>query len=109
MLICVDRPPRYIYIPLGGSKAPVVSTVVVFTFVALWHDLSFTLLTWGWLVSLVVLPEILAAKVLPPSRVRVPQIPPPALRTDELTSAGDGALRSTASAGGTATSACWEA
>lgn len=41
----------------------VPATVVVFTFVALWHDLSFKLLTWGWLVSLFVLPEVIAKKV----------------------------------------------
>ncbi|KAA1138557.1 glycerol transporter [Puccinia graminis f. sp. tritici] len=51
---------RYLYIPLGGAANMVPATVVVFTFVALWHDLSFKLLTWGWLVSLFVLPEVLA-------------------------------------------------
>lgn len=61
---------RYIYVPLGGSKRPVLSTLVVFTFVALWHDLSFTLLAWGWIVSLVVLPEMIAARLLPASQVR---------------------------------------
>lgn len=55
----------YIYVPLGGAKRPLLSTLVVFTFVALWHDLSFTLLTWGWLVSLVVLPEVIASHLFP--------------------------------------------
>src|SRR2546429_4109827 len=51
---------RYIYIPLGGSKRPVLCMVVVFTFVALWHDISLKLLAWGWLIVLFILPEILA-------------------------------------------------
>jgi D-alanyl-lipoteichoic acid acyltransferase DltB (MBOAT superfamily) len=58
----------YIYIPLGGSGNAIVSIVLVFTFVALWHDLSLKLLTWGWLVSLFILPEIIAAKVLSKDR-----------------------------------------
>ncbi|KAL7417004.1 MBOAT, membrane-bound O-acyltransferase family-domain-containing protein [Mrakia frigida] len=59
---------RYIYIPMGGSKRALLSTVAVFTFVALWHDLSLTLLTWGWLVSFVVIPEVLAGRILPSSK-----------------------------------------
>lgn len=54
---------RYLYIPLGGSNNMILSTIIVFTFVALWHDLSFKLLTWGWLVSFFVLPEVIAKKV----------------------------------------------
>ncbi|KAI9629437.1 hypothetical protein KEM48_012906 [Puccinia striiformis f. sp. tritici PST-130] len=54
---------RYLYIPLGGSKNMIPSTIIVFTFVALWHDLSFKLLTWGWLVSFFVLPEVIAKKI----------------------------------------------
>lgn len=60
---------RYIYIPLGGTKNAAVNTVVIFTFVALWHDLSFKLLAWGWLVSLFILPELLATYLLPASKV----------------------------------------
>jgi protein-cysteine N-palmitoyltransferase HHAT len=41
----------------------------VFSFVALWHDLTFRLLAWGWLVSLFILPELLASYILPASRV----------------------------------------
>lgn len=59
---------RYLYIPLGGSKHAIVATLVVFTFVALWHDLSLKLLTWGWVISLFVLPEM-AAKKFVPSRI----------------------------------------
>ena len=49
---------RYIYIPLGGGRNRLVTTVLVFSFVALWHDLSFRLLAWGWLVSLFIVPEL---------------------------------------------------
>ncbi|KAG6810550.1 hypothetical protein H0H92_012628 [Tricholoma furcatifolium] len=59
---------RYIYIPLGGSKRVLLNTLLVFTFVALWHDLTFRLLAWGWLVSLFVVPEVLAAHLLPQSK-----------------------------------------
>ncbi|XAO24989.1 hypothetical protein I312_103798 [Cryptococcus bacillisporus CA1280] len=54
---------RYIYVPVGGSKNVIPATLLVFTFVALWHDLSFKLLAWGWLVSLFLVPEILARKL----------------------------------------------
>ncbi|KAF1920522.1 glycerol:H+ symporter [Ampelomyces quisqualis] len=64
---------RYLYIPLGGSALPgtwgkaraVFSYLVVFTFIAVWHDIQLRLLMWGWLVTLFVLPEILAAYVFP--------------------------------------------
>lgn len=51
---------RYIYIPLGGSSRQLLTTLLVFSFVALWHDLSFRLLAWGWLISLFVVPEVVA-------------------------------------------------
>jgi D-alanyl-lipoteichoic acid acyltransferase DltB (MBOAT superfamily) len=50
------------------------STVIVFTFVALWHDLSFKLLTWGWLVSFFVLPEVIAKKTFSKSSVSPPSL-----------------------------------
>ncbi|KAI0667916.1 MBOAT-domain-containing protein [Trametes maxima] len=59
---------RYIYIPLGGTRNRIVTTVLVFTFVALWHDLSFRLLAWGWLVSLFILPEVAARYLVPASK-----------------------------------------
>lgn len=31
---------RYLYIPLGGAKWRVLNIWVIFTFVALWHDLE---------------------------------------------------------------------
>ncbi|KAL8635512.1 MAG: hypothetical protein Q9228_007001, partial [Teloschistes exilis] len=67
---------RYIYIPLGGSGGPgthgqwgkaraVVNMLAVFTFVALWHDIQLKLLIWGWLITLFVLPEVLAGYAFP--------------------------------------------
>lgn len=63
---------RYIYVPLGGGgrrgesngsnsiKSRVVNTLVVFSFVAVWHDIELKLLLWGWLIVVFLLPEILA-------------------------------------------------
>ena len=61
---------RYIYIPLGGSKRVILNSVVVFSFVALWHDLSFRLLAWGWLVVLFILPELGSRWLLGGNKVR---------------------------------------
>lgn len=35
---------------------------VVFTFVALWHDMTLKLLTWGWLLAVFFIPETLASR-----------------------------------------------
>ena len=70
---------RYIYIPLGGSGAPgakgvwgkvraIVNFLVVFTFVALWHDINLKLLMWGWLITVFILPEVLAGFLFPKRR-----------------------------------------
>ncbi len=67
---------RYIYIPLGGSGGPstqgswgivraIANMLIVFTFVALWHDIQLRLLIWGWLVTFFVLPEVLAGFAFP--------------------------------------------
>lgn len=67
---------RYIYIPLGDSGAPgthvylgkaraILNFLIVFTFVALWHDINLKLLMWGWLITLFVLPEVLAGFLFP--------------------------------------------
>lgn len=58
---------RYIYIPVGGSRNVLPSALLVFTFVALWHDLSFTLLAWAWLVTFFIAPEVFATYLLPRS------------------------------------------
>lgn len=60
---------RYVYIPLGGSRGSklraVANYLAVFTFVALWHDINLRLLVWGWLITLFVLPEVLATLAFP--------------------------------------------
>ncbi|MCJ1381634.1 glycerol transporter [Xylographa soralifera] len=67
---------RYLYIPLGGNggsqtrgkwgKARAgLNFLAVFMFVALWHDIQLKLLMWGWLISLFVLPEVLASFLFP--------------------------------------------
>ena len=67
---------RYLFIPLGGSAQPgiwgkaktILNTLIVFSFIAIWHDIQLRLLMWGWLVTLFVLPEILASMVFPARR-----------------------------------------
>jgi len=54
---------RYIYIPIGGARRPLINMLAVFTFVALWHDLSLKLLAWGWMIVIFVAPEIFARKI----------------------------------------------
>ncbi|XP_068658953.1 membrane-bound O-acyltransferase gup1 isoform X2 [Aristolochia californica] len=50
---------RYIYIPLGGSRTKLVNVWIVFTFVAIWHDLEWKLLSWAWLTCLFFVPEMI--------------------------------------------------
>ncbi|KAI1323518.1 MBOAT, membrane-bound O-acyltransferase family-domain-containing protein [Xylariaceae sp. FL0255] len=67
---------RYIYIPLGGSSfrdvrdaaRSVVTYIVVFTFVAFWHDIQLNLLIWGWLIVFFMLPEMAAGSLFPARR-----------------------------------------
>jgi membrane-bound O-acyltransferase GUP1_2 len=64
---------RYIYIPLGGKGSgtwvatlrTIFNYAVVFTFVALWHDIKLNLLIWGWLIVLFMLPEVIAGFMFP--------------------------------------------
>lgn len=64
---------RYVYIPLGGGSTKgrygivgaIINYLVVFTFVALWHDISLNLLYWAWLIVLFMLPEIVAGMLFP--------------------------------------------
>ncbi|KUJ24606.1 glycerol:H+ symporter-like protein [Mollisia scopiformis] len=64
---------RYLYVPLGGSHGndwiskarTILNFGVVFTFVALWHDISLNLLIWGWLIVLFMMPEVLAGMLFP--------------------------------------------
>lgn len=84
---------RYLYVPLGGGESPstskdstdkpssassrlltrarrIFNVLAVFTFMALWHDINLRLLMWGWLITLFVLPEVLATLLFPPHKWR---------------------------------------
>ncbi|RAH42440.1 putative glycerol:H+ symporter (Gup1) [Aspergillus brunneoviolaceus CBS 621.78] len=79
---------RYLYVPLGGGSGArsssrdssssgmfgkgrkIFNTLIVFTFVALWHDINLRLLMWGWLITLFVLPEVIGGLLFPASRWR---------------------------------------
>ncbi len=61
---------------MGGSGGPgtqgnwgkfkaLFNLLVVFTFVAMWHDIQLRLLVWGWLIALFVLPETVATSLFP--------------------------------------------
>lgn len=64
---------RYIYVPLGGTSfrswrqtiRSVITFLLTFTFVALWHDIKLRLLIWGWLIVLFMVPEWLAKALFP--------------------------------------------
>ena len=59
---------RYLYVPLGGSGGilrSIFNLLVVFTFVALWHDIQLKLLIWGWLITIFFLPELIATLLFP--------------------------------------------
>ncbi|KAL3132194.1 hypothetical protein ABBQ32_008792 [Trebouxia sp. C0010 RCD-2024] len=49
---------RYIYVPLGGSATRLLNIWLIFTFVALWHDLEWHLLGWAWLTCILFVPEL---------------------------------------------------
>ncbi|KAK3022177.1 hypothetical protein RJ639_045372, partial [Escallonia herrerae] len=54
-----ENMPRYMYIPLGGSQRKLLNVWVVFTFVAIWHDLEWKLLSWAWLTCIFFIPELI--------------------------------------------------
>ena len=45
---------------------------VVFTFVALWHDIELKLLAWGWLICLFLMPELIASSLFSFKKVCFP-------------------------------------
>ncbi|KAH7292570.1 hypothetical protein KP509_29G075200 [Ceratopteris richardii] len=49
---------RYLYIPLGGHHWRLLNIWVIFTFVAVWHDLEWRLLSWAWVTCLIMVPEL---------------------------------------------------
>ncbi|KAG7136429.1 Glycerol uptake protein 1 like [Verticillium longisporum] len=73
---------RYIYVPLGGadfaggwrrSVRSVATFLLVFTFVALWHDIRLRLLIWGWLIVLFMMPEVIAGFLFPAKKYTAKQ------------------------------------
>ncbi|XP_048225768.1 membrane-bound O-acyltransferase gup1 isoform X2 [Ricinus communis] len=54
---------RYMYIPLGGTQRKLLNIWVIFTFVAVWHDLEWKLISWAWLTCLFFIPEMLVKSV----------------------------------------------
>ncbi|KAJ8557278.1 hypothetical protein K7X08_002903 [Anisodus acutangulus] len=50
---------RYMYIPLGGTQMKLLNVWVIFTFVAVWHDLEWKLLSWAWLTCIFFIPEMI--------------------------------------------------
>ncbi|XP_055834057.1 membrane-bound O-acyltransferase gup1 [Solanum dulcamara] len=50
---------RYMYIPLGGTQTKLLNVWVIFTFVAVWHDLEWKLLSWAWLTCIFFIPEMI--------------------------------------------------
>ena len=35
-----------------------MNTLLIFTYVAIWHDMTFKLLLWGWLAGVAFIPEV---------------------------------------------------
>ncbi|KAG5420746.1 GUP1 [Candida metapsilosis] len=55
---------RYIYVPMGGGGSyRLLNSLLVFSFVAIWHDIELRLLMWGWLIVLFLIPELAAGIV----------------------------------------------
>lgn len=50
---------RYLFIPLGGKRTKIWNIWVVFTFVAIWHDMNLNLILWAWSICLFLFPEIM--------------------------------------------------
>ena len=50
---------RYIYVPLGGKNKKLLNSFIIFSFVALWHDLRLNLLLWAWFIYICLIPEII--------------------------------------------------
>ncbi|PSS18985.1 Membrane-bound O-acyltransferase [Actinidia chinensis var. chinensis] len=61
---------RYVYIPLGGSQRKLLNVWVIFTFVAIWHDLEWKLLAWAWLTCIFFVPEMIAKSAANAFQVR---------------------------------------
>ncbi|CAM6047301.1 unnamed protein product [Sphagnum compactum] len=60
---------RYLYIPLGGSKWRLINVWIIFTFVAIWHDLEWKLLSWAWVTCLLWVPELVVKSIVKSHRM----------------------------------------
>ncbi|CAG8451509.1 8192_t:CDS:2 [Funneliformis mosseae] len=49
-------------------KYSTYNMLIVFTFVALWHDISLKLLAWGWLIWIFILPETIVTRIFTEKR-----------------------------------------
>lgn len=55
---------KYVYIPLGGSRRNrLLNILIVFTFVALWHDLTWRVFHWAFLVVAIMAPELVCTAI----------------------------------------------
>jgi D-alanyl-lipoteichoic acid acyltransferase DltB (MBOAT superfamily) len=55
---------KYVYIPLGGSRRNrLFNILIVFTFVALWHDLTWRVFHWAFLVVAIMAPELVCTAI----------------------------------------------
>jgi protein-cysteine N-palmitoyltransferase HHAT len=69
---------RYMFVPLGGSghtgiwgtAHSIMNYMLVFIFVAMWHDINLRLLMWGWLITFFFLPEVIATFMFPARKWR---------------------------------------
>jgi D-alanyl-lipoteichoic acid acyltransferase DltB (MBOAT superfamily) len=52
------------YIPLGGKNNTIRNSLLVFTFVALWHDISLDLFAWAIMIVVFNLPEIFCLRLV---------------------------------------------
>jgi D-alanyl-lipoteichoic acid acyltransferase DltB (MBOAT superfamily) len=49
---------RYMYVPLGGSKAKLWAIIPIFLFIAVWHDIELHLLWWAGIMCVAFIPEL---------------------------------------------------
>lgn len=53
---------RYMYVPLGGAAWRAANVWLIFSFVALWHDLEWRLLGWAWIMAAAMAPELVGGE-----------------------------------------------
>lgn len=54
---------RYIYVPLGGNRTAWWNVWLVFGFAAIFHEFTCSMLAWGALIPLLMLPELAARRL----------------------------------------------